>query len=873
MPFFAFSQEIVIKGTIKDLKGFPIPNAIVTVSLSKKADNIIAFHNSNNDGKYNLIFRDKPKIDSLWIVIRHISYETLSNKIPTKSIVKDFKLDEKLEKLDEILLKPPKKIEIKGDTITYNVKGIKAKKDYTIEEVINRIPGVSISENGQIRYQDKPISHLYINGIDLLEGRYSIATQGIPADAVKEIDIMKKHNHERINIGRTESDDVAFNLKIKKGLGLVFGSVKSDIGTPILTGLVEATPVYLKDNFQNIGSFKSNNIGKTLRNISSSLTKDDLNILGLKLTETNILRPPDINGVVLSDQYWLDNNSYALTNDELFKVNDSTLLKWNINYTNEFSKIEKKNLSSFIINNDSSSVINQTKNQLKEQTLKFGFSQEINKKNLYLKNNTKLGYYDDKGGENSILNGNIINAEYGNYELKLNNTTLLKTLVTNDNILQNGIFVEYNSKSENLFVTPAVFENVFNNNTSNNETLQNVKINEFNIGTFSDYAFNLFNLKWNFNQKVQYSKIYFKSKLKSLPNSDTQDFPFFSDYTYNKFSSVSKIVTKMSLGRFQLKWRLSLDYIDLDNKEKKGDAINQNEAFFFIQPFASVLYKINNKWNFGLSYSEENRISEFKELYPSLVLENYNSLVQNPDVINKTKSQVLSPSFNYSNILKSFFLNLRGRIALRESEVTFVNQLNEDGFITREAIERPNVIKDMSFILNISKGFLGSFNSDLSYTFNYAENEIFFNNEFLNTINKRHNLNLNLNFDNGNWYTLKYQVRFNIGSSILPSNKVDNLNFFQTAELDFYTSSSTRLNFGLESTRSSSSTSNNINNNKLFNVSFFYKLSKKAYLRTSLINIFNESFFTLTNSGVNYVNSLEFSLRPRQFNIGFTYSF
>jgi hypothetical protein len=73
------------------------------------------------------------------------------------------------------------------DTITYNVNGLKAKKDYTIEEVINRIPGVSIRK--WANSIDKPISHLYINGLDLLEGGYS--TTRIPADAVLEIDVMK----------------------------------------------------------------------------------------------------------------------------------------------------------------------------------------------------------------------------------------------------------------------------------------------------------------------------------------------------------------------------------------------------------------------------------------------------------------------------------------------------------------------------------------------------------------------------------------------------------------------------------------------------------------------------------------------------------
>jgi len=871
MPF-AFSQQIEIKGTITDLVGEPIPNTIIIASSTQNESDIIAFYSSQDDGKYRLTIKENSKLDSLWLVIRHMAYETVKFKIQTKNVTKNFKLTERLEQLDEVLLKSPKKVEIKGDTITYNVKGIKAKKDYTIEDVINRIPGVTISENGQIRYEDKPISHLYINGVDLLEGRYNIATQGIPADAVKEIDIMKKHNHERIKIGRTESDDVAFNLKIKEGVGLVFGSIKGDAGVPIFTGLIEGTPIYLKDNFQNISSIKSNNVGKTLRNIGSSLTNGELNVLAMKLNKTNIIRPPDINGVILSDKYWLDNNSYSITNDALHKISDSTLLKWNINYVNELSGIEKKSSSTFIINNDSSVVVNRTKNQLRKQRLQFGMNQEVNKQNFYAKNNTELQYYDNSGNENSILNDNNIKANYENYELRINNTTFLKTLISKNNILQSGLLIEYNRKSEKLLVIPPVFESVFGDNIINDETIQNIKINEFNIGGFSTYDFKLLNLNWNINQKIQYSKSNFESALKALPNSDTENFPLNSDYIFNRFTSKSKIETKFNIGKLRLKWRLSADYTNLNNKEEKDESIKQNESFFFIQPFASARYNINTKWNLGISYSEDNRISGFSKLYPAVVLENYNSLVQNPEIINKTKSQLISPFLNYSNILKSFFFNVKGRFSQTESEVTFVNQLNDDGFIFTEVVERPNTIKDASFTLNLSKGFLGSFNSNLSYSYSYTENELFFNNELLNTINTRHGINFNLSFDNGSWYALEYDARLNIGSSELPTNKVDNLNFFQTVDLDFYTSSSTRLNFGLESTRTSTSTNNEINNNTLLNMSFFYKPSKKTYLRASLINIFNTDFFTLTNSRANFISTSQFSLRPRQFTIGFTYS-
>jgi len=873
MPFFAFAQSIKINGKITNTSGEAIANVIVTASPAKNESNILAFGSSNNDGNYSFVINKGPQLDSLWLIVRHISYETIKFKIPSKSTIKDFKLSSKLVELNEVLLKAPEKLVIKGDTITYNVVGIKAQKDYTIEDVISRIPGVTISENGQIRYEDKPISHLYINGVDLLEGRYNIATQGIPADAVKEIDIMKRHNHERINIGRVESDDVSFNLKIKEGLGLVFGSVKGDAGEPLFTGLLEGTPIYLKDKFQNISGVKSNNTGKTLRNIGNSLTTGNLNLLVMKLEETPVIRPTDINGVVLSDKFWLDNNSYAITNDALHKVSDSTLVKWNLNYVNESSRIEKKSASTFFANDtDSSSVENNTDNLLRMQRFQVGLNQEINKRNLYVKNHTVLQYFDHSGEENSILNGNNIIADYANDELKIHNTTFLKTIVSQNNILQSGLLVEYARQSEQLIVDPQVFENVLGNNATNENTRQDIKINKFNIGGYSDYSFTFAKLNWNINQRIQFSTINFESDLNVLPQLNVQNFPLISDYNFNRLASSSKLETKLNVGKWRIKSRLTADFIHLNTAENQSNDFEQKRSFFFLQPFASFRYKINTAWNFGVSYSMENRISDFSELYPAVVLENYNSLVQNPDIINKTTSQLISPFLNYSNIIKSFFFNIKGRLSQRESDVTFINQLNEEGFVFTEVVERPTNLKNASISMNVSKGFLGAFNSSLSYEYNYTENELFFNNEFLNTINNRHGISLNLSFDDGNWYALQYNARLNLGNSELIDRTVNNSNLFQTVDLDFYMSQSTRLNFGLESVRTSTSTNEDINNNTLFNISFFYKPSKKTYFRASLINMFNTSFFTTTNNGANFINTSQFSLRPRQFTIGFTYS-
>ncbi|WP_339622768.1 TonB-dependent receptor [uncultured Winogradskyella sp.] len=868
VPFFACAQFYEVQGSISDSLGKPVNNAIVIASQSLNESDIIAYKTSNSKGHFMLRINKSLELDSINLTIRHMAYKTIKLQLPLTNITKALKLYPKIELLESVLLKSQKTIELKGDTITYNVKRIKSKKDYTIEEAINRIPGVTISESGQIKYEGKAISHLYINGVDLLEGRYSIATQGIPADAVKEIDIMKKHNHQRIDRGRTESNAVAFNLKIKEDLSLVFGSIKGEAGTPVITGLTEGTPIYLKDKFQNISSFKSNNIGKTLKDVGNSFTTGDLNIYSLKMQETPVIRPPNINGVILSNKFWLNNDSYSLTNDALHKISDSTLLKWNINYINELSQIENRSSTTFIINNDSSIVLNSSRNQLRGQRFRAGVNQEINKRNFYLKNNTVFRYNDNLGKEDIILNENPILTNYQNFNTYVNNSTLIKTLIDDDNILQSGLIVEYEQQSEQLKVAPPVF----NNNIMNIKTLQEININKFNISGFSEYVFEWLNLRWNTHQKIQLNSFNFKSSLQQMPEFEEEDFPFSSDFNFREISSTTKINSKLNLGKMRLSWRLSADLISLNTKETSVENIEQDKFFFLMQPFLSAQYKISTKFNLGVSYNQNNNISDFSELYQAVVLTNYNSLVQNPNIINKSKSETITPFLNYSNILKSFFLKLNGKWNRSKSNITFVNQLSEQGFFTTEVVERPNSVNNYGISLNLTKGFLGSFSTDLSYAFSYAENELFFNNQFLNAINRRHSLDFGFSWDKGNWYSIEYEGKLNFGTSELPNNKIENSFLFQTVNLDFYTSSSTRIHFGLESSKTSTSTNNNINRNALFNVSFYYKPSKKLYFKASVLNIFDTKFFSTTVNGVNFVNVSQFSLRPRQFSLGLTYS-
>ena len=50
---------------------------------------------------------------------------------------------------------------------------------------MKKLPGINVSGNGQISYLGKSISNFYIEGMNMLGGKYNLATRNMPAKYVK----------------------------------------------------------------------------------------------------------------------------------------------------------------------------------------------------------------------------------------------------------------------------------------------------------------------------------------------------------------------------------------------------------------------------------------------------------------------------------------------------------------------------------------------------------------------------------------------------------------------------------------------------------------------------------------------------------------
>ena len=254
------SAQVKVTGRVIDLQNKPVSDVIVKVVNGSKT---LAFTSTNAKGEYALELKSATS-GEVSLQFTHISYEKESERLTLKERLTkvDMVLTPKEVSLKEVTVKPDP-MRQRGDTLSYNLASFLKKGDVTLEDGLKNLPGISISDNGAISYMGKGISYFYIGGLDMLGGRYNLATKNIPAEYATQVDIMKHHKHRKIDADE-ESDAVAINIKLsKKAQFKPFGQPEFGVGMreDKVLYAAGATGMMFTDNFQLLASAKYSNSG------------------------------------------------------------------------------------------------------------------------------------------------------------------------------------------------------------------------------------------------------------------------------------------------------------------------------------------------------------------------------------------------------------------------------------------------------------------------------------------------------------------------------------------------------------------------------------------------------------------------------------
>ncbi|ERJ72708.1 hypothetical protein HMPREF0653_02304 [Prevotella disiens JCM 6334 = ATCC 29426] len=319
--------QVTISGTVTDIGGSPLSGAIVK-NIDASTKKMLAFCNTDSKGKFSI----KAKVGSL-LQISAMSYKKQQIVVKENMGVQQIVLEDNAKALDEITVKA-QPVRINGDTIKY-LLGVYAKPgDRTLADVLARVPGFEVNKsNGQISYEGRSISNFYIEGMDMLGGKYGVASKSLPQNDVATVEVMKHHQPIRVLDDFVYSDENALNVRMKKGAKAHWiATFNGGIGCKN-NGVLwdfESFAMRLKQNWQTMITYKTNNRGKDIIHETNKVfTYGELDS---KLNPLISLPLPP-NGRL--GRRSLFNQSHALTLNVLQRINESSQISAQITYTND----------------------------------------------------------------------------------------------------------------------------------------------------------------------------------------------------------------------------------------------------------------------------------------------------------------------------------------------------------------------------------------------------------------------------------------------------------------------------------------------------------------------------------------------------------
>lgn len=690
---FSFSlsaQSIKVKGTIKDSVGNALEFANVIASI-KATGATESYGITNYQGRYQL---DLPKGNIYILRASFLGYETKEQTVnvpaDAENIDLDFILNPQENQLDDVEIVYEMPVTVKGDTIVYNADSFTNGDERKLGDVMKKLPGVEVNDEGEIQVEGKTVSKVMVEGKDFFDGDSKLATKNIPADAVDKVEVLRNYNEvsQMRGLGN-DRDNVAINIKLKEGKkNFWFGEITAGAGIAdeygddngrylvhpklfyyspkysinVITDFnnIGEVPFTFRDYFNFTGGFKNfNKGGGTNFRISDSdlgfavSQNDRAKNIDAKFVAGNfsyaLNEKLDISGFgILSDnktnivnnsiRQYIDEGITENTNTENDQRNQLAMLK--------LSSIYKPS-TSFQLDYDA--LLKTSKQTEDDTTISIvGGNQndisEVKENKPFSINQTANAYY-------TLNDKNIFAAEVQHLYQKEDPFYQ----AVQDSIPFRGVFTQINPLDP--FNSNAdTFDPLEQSDRYNINQDKTVKSNKLDAKI--DYYYILNNVSnLNFTVGTTYSNQNFNSAIFQILDNGTQNAftenDFNNDITYTFTDAFFGLHYKLKSGKFIFNPGVTLHNYDLKN-EQLGTTATQNE--WMVLPDVNVILELKKSENLRFNYAITSEYSDVNNYAQAYVFNNYNQLFRGNRELENSLSHSYNLTyfsfnlFNYTNI-------------------------------------------------------------------------------------------------------------------------------------------------------------------------------------------------------------------------------
>lgn len=136
--------------------------------------------------------------------------------------------------LSEVLITaemPP--VLVRNDTLEFNASSFKTLPTSLVEDLLKKLPGVSVNTAGDITVNGKPVNKILVDGKEFFGSDPKVASRNLPADVIEKVQVMNDPEALLRDPDMPEIDiPQVINLKFKKGIKKgMFGKLYAGAGT------------------------------------------------------------------------------------------------------------------------------------------------------------------------------------------------------------------------------------------------------------------------------------------------------------------------------------------------------------------------------------------------------------------------------------------------------------------------------------------------------------------------------------------------------------------------------------------------------------------------------------------------------------------
>ena len=736
----SFSQS-KISGVIKNTEGGSVDFVSVIASPANAPKTILASAFTDENGKFQMSV--KSECDSLILKASGVEISLTQITIPNRSGSCEIVVDNRAVELKEVLVKS-KKVYSQGDTINYNVSSFLSQTDQSIADVLKKMPGITVSDAGQVSYQGKPIKNLYIEGLDLMKGHYGIATNNIDPNNIATVQVLENHQDIKALKGLRPEEQASINLRLKEGVKGVFNLIATLGGGYDDEGLWNhsAIATYFRRNSQFLATYKGNNTGEDLSQELYSFDNDYS-----RTNNISTISMPSAPGI--DKRFYYFNRSHNATFNNVYRVGKSGEFGINAAYLNDRDTRQSHSETTNYLPDGGMNTVDEMMNGIARMQKAYGDLAFMNNGDEnYLKEQLKFDWSTTDADSRIVAGGDNVSQIGKTDTYRLLNKFHMTHRNSSDRGFEISSLFNMEKRPHSLSVSPNLFPDIIpgdmlyqhvdfrNISTENRAGLLSV----FKVGNFTLHP----------SAIVNYHHNSLESRLDATDNDLTFDY-LEAGVGAEMMFSTRKIHASLYLP---LKYRL----FRLNNR-LEGNITDKNR--FRIEPSLNFTYKFNSSHNLKASAMLNYMTPSIETLYSGHILTSYRQLsAYDVAGLYEGMNQFYSLGYDFKNILSMSFAG--GEVSWNRQSPEVLYGSYYDGIVQRTISRRTSENGDMiSAKIHASQGFdWRRLKIGASVTYSYYDSPLLVQNEVLRYSGNSIGVNADISLTPFKWLGIFYQGNY-----------------------------------------------------------------------------------------------------------------